>query len=101
MDHKPLVQILNDRSLSDIHNRRLLNLKEKTLEFQYKIMHISAAKNKGPDAVSRYPTPTNSGEGDSTSNFVDEISIEAEASATLQHIKSLILGHSQGGNRDR
>ena len=30
-DHKPLVGILNDRSLTDIDNRRLLNLKEKTL----------------------------------------------------------------------
>lgn len=53
-------------------------------------MHISAAKNKGPDAVSRYPTPTNSGEEDSTSNFVDEMSIEAEASATLYSTSNLI-----------
>ena len=28
-DHKPLLQILNDRSLTEITNRRLLNLKEK------------------------------------------------------------------------
>jgi len=27
--HKPLLQILNERSLTDIDNRRLLNLKEK------------------------------------------------------------------------
>ena len=89
-DHKPLVQILNDRSLSDIHNRRLLNLKEKTLEFQYKIMHISGAKNKGPDAASRYPPPINSEKEDKTHNFVDEISIEAEASATLYTASNLI-----------
>ena len=30
-DHKPLVGVLNERSLADIANRRLLNLKEKTL----------------------------------------------------------------------
>ena len=30
-DHKPLLHVLNDRSLSDIQNRRLQNLKEKTL----------------------------------------------------------------------
>ena len=29
--HKPLLNILNDRSLADIRNRRLQNLKEKTL----------------------------------------------------------------------
>ena len=89
-DHKPLVQILNDRSLTDIHNRRLLNLKEKTLEFQFNIMHISGAKNKGPDAASRYPPPTNSQIEDLSLNFVDEISFEAEASATLYTASNLI-----------
>ena len=54
-DHKPLVQILNDKSLTDISNRRLLNLKEKTMPYRFEIMHITGAKNKGPDAVSRYP----------------------------------------------
>ena len=54
-DHKPLVNILNDKSLADIGNRRLLNLKEKTLSFRFTIHHVSAAKNKGPDATSRYP----------------------------------------------
>ena len=29
MDHKPLLSMLNDRSLPDIHNRRLQNIKEK------------------------------------------------------------------------
>ena len=32
-DHKPLLNVLNDRSLSDIQNRRLENLKEKTLSY--------------------------------------------------------------------
>ena len=101
-DHKPLVQILNDRSLTDIHNRRLLNLKEKTLEFQFKIMHISGAKNKGPDAASRYLTPTNSQIGDLSLNFVDEISFEAEASATLYTASNLISWEMvKAANRDR
>ena len=52
-DHKPLSRILNDRSLTEITNRRLLNLKEKTLPYNFTIQHISGAKNKGPDAVSR------------------------------------------------
>ena len=30
-DHRPLVKILGDRTLDEIHNRRLINLKEKTM----------------------------------------------------------------------
>lgn len=30
VDHKPLVKLLSDRSLEDIHNTRLMNLKERT-----------------------------------------------------------------------
>lgn len=54
-DHKPLLQILNDRSLTDIDNRRLLNLKEKTLGYRFTILHVPGRKNLGPDAASRYP----------------------------------------------
>ena len=32
-DHKPLLKILGDQSLEEIHNPKLLNLKEKTLRF--------------------------------------------------------------------
>ena len=39
-DHKPLVHVLNDRSLSDIQNRRLQNLKEKTLSYRFQIVHV-------------------------------------------------------------
>ncbi|CAG2199923.1 unnamed protein product [Mytilus edulis] len=54
-DHKPLLQILNDRSLTDIDNRRLLNLKEKTVWYRFTIIHVRGRKNLGPDAASRYP----------------------------------------------
>ena len=54
-DHKPLTRILNDKSLTEIDNRRLLNLKEKTLAHRFTIIHVSGSKNKGPDAASRYP----------------------------------------------
>ena len=36
-DHKPLSRILNDRDLHEITNRRLLNLKEKTLPYNFSI----------------------------------------------------------------
>ena len=55
-DHKPLLQILNDRPLTEIPNRRLLNLKEKTLPYKFTLMHVPGLSNKGPDAASRYPT---------------------------------------------
>ena len=54
-DHKPLLNILNDRSLADIQNRRLQNLKEKTLSYQFQIAHVPGRQHLGPDAASRYP----------------------------------------------
>ena len=55
-DHKPLLGILNDRSLADISNCRLLNLKEKTLGFRFSIVHVPGKKHLGADAASRYPS---------------------------------------------
>ena len=54
-DHKPLLGILNDRSLADIANRRLLNLKEKTLGFRFAVVHVPGKKHLGADAASQYP----------------------------------------------
>ena len=55
-DHKPLLKILNDRSLTDIGNRRLLNLKEKTVGYRFTVIHVPGKKNLGPDAISRHPS---------------------------------------------
>ena len=52
MDHKPLLNILNDRSLADIQNKRLQNLKEKTLSYQFTIAHVPGRQHLGPDAAS-------------------------------------------------
>ena len=54
-DYKPLLGILNDRSLADVENRRLLNLKEKTLGFRFKIIHVPGRLQLGADAASRFP----------------------------------------------
>ena len=54
-DHKPLLQILNDRSLTDITNQRLLNLKEKTLGYRFTLVHVPGRKNLGPNAALRHP----------------------------------------------
>ena len=50
-DHKPLLNVLNDRSLSDIQNRRLHNLKEKTLLYSFDIVHVPGKKHSDPDAA--------------------------------------------------
>ena len=55
-DHKPLTKILNDRSLETIQNPRILRLKEKTLMFDFEVVHIPGVENQAPDACSRYPT---------------------------------------------
>jgi hypothetical protein len=53
MDHKPLLGVLNDRSLNSIDNPRLKRLKEKTLGWRFRIVHIPGRKLGGPDALSR------------------------------------------------
>ena len=56
VDHKPLIRILNDRALEDIENPRILRLKEKTLPYNFKIIHVPGILNSAPDAMSRHPT---------------------------------------------
>ena len=79
-DHKPLVSILNGRSLTEITNRRLLNLKEKTLPYNFEIKHVPGTKNKGPDALSRYPPTVEETESE---NMADDIGMKTEAISTL------------------
>ncbi len=56
VDHRPLLKIFGDRSLDHICNTRLRNLKEKTLRYHFKIVHIPGVKHKAPDTLSRHPT---------------------------------------------
>ena len=56
VDHKPLLKIFGDRSLNEINNPRLRNLKEKTLGFRFQMVHISGKKQRAADTVSRHPT---------------------------------------------
>ena len=55
-DHKPLLKVLGNKCLEDIHNPRLLNLKEKTLRYSFNMIYIAGKKNISADAVSRHPT---------------------------------------------
>ena len=56
VDHKPLLKIFGDRSLENISNSRLKNLKEKTLRYKFRMVHIPGAKNRASDTISRHPT---------------------------------------------
>ena len=56
VDHKPLLGLLGDRHLEDIPNPRLQNLKEKTLRYRFKLVHVPGSKHSVPDAASRHPT---------------------------------------------
>ncbi len=55
VDHKPLLRIFQDRALDDINNTRLRNLKERTLRYRFKVIHIPGVKHKAADATSRHP----------------------------------------------
>lgn len=58
VDHKPLLGLLNDKSLADIDNPRLLMLKEKTLWFNFRVIWVPGHSNSGPDFMSRVKTET-------------------------------------------
>lgn len=55
-NHKPLLDIFNDRELNTISNPRTSNFKENTLYFQFKIKHCPGKWQRGPDAISRNPS---------------------------------------------
>lgn len=40
VDHRPLLKVFGDRSLDHISNTRLRNLKERTLRYQFRMVHI-------------------------------------------------------------
>ena len=70
VDHKPLVKIFGNRALSDITNARLRNLKEKTLQYAFKMIYIPGVRNCTSDALSRYPTGTHNPPGMSLPDVV-------------------------------
>ena len=55
VDHKPLLKVFGDRCLEDITNPRLLNLKEKTLQYRFRMVHVPGVKHAAADSVSRHP----------------------------------------------
>ena len=56
VDHKPLLKVFSDRSLEEISNARLRSLKEKTLRYKFRMVHIPGVRHKAANAVSCHPT---------------------------------------------
>ena len=56
VDHKPLLKIFGGRTLEDIPNLRLRNLKEKTLKYRFRMVHVLGVKHRATDCLSRHPT---------------------------------------------
>ena len=79
VDHKPLIKIFNDRALESINNPRILQMKEKTLMYNFRIVHIPGKFNEAPDAASRYPTRSDGEDGGIDQESSEAASIEFAA----------------------
>ena len=77
VDHKPLVKLFGDKRMDDIQNMRLLRLKEKTLQFTFKVIYRPGLTHKGPDFGSRYP------QGD-PDHFLEEFNLVEDVEAGIQ-----------------
>ena len=78
VDHKPLLKLFGDRFLEDIPNSRLRNLKEKTLRYRFKMVHIPGVKHKVADGLSRHPVNP-----PETIELQDDVDVEASISAMI------------------
>jgi len=55
VDHESLVPIFNNRDLYEIKNPRLLDIREKTLMYRFRVIAIPGKKNIGANTMSRIP----------------------------------------------
>merc|ERR1719402_194888 len=62
-DHRALVKLLGDKRLEDIDNRRLVNLKEKTMPWNFTVSWVPGKEIPAPDATSRQPQGTTEDDG--------------------------------------
>ena len=85
-DHQPLINILNDRSLETISNPRVSQLKQKTLRYSFKIIHVPGITNKGPDFTSRYPA---TGSSQPNMDLVDEPAVATCAALRAKEIPAV------------
>ncbi|MEL6803706.1 MAG: RNase H-like domain-containing protein, partial [Bacteroidota bacterium] len=95
VDHKPLLNVLGDRSL-DIPNNRLRNLKEKTLRYRFKLVHVAGAKHKATDALSRRPVGSLNPK---LMELADDVSPVIDSATDLSSLTDFISSlHQRGGD---
>ena len=84
--------MLGDRKLEDIHNPRLVRLKEKTLNWRFKVIHVAGKIHVGPDTLSRKEVSESVvnvfrlAEVSSDSDMDIEVDIEAQVAANVPHL---------------
>ena len=74
VDHRPLLSILDKKTLDEIHNPRLQRLKEKVMRFKFSTEWIQGKKHAIPDALSRSPIASTSLEDEEFSSSTEESS---------------------------
>ena len=90
VDHKPLINILNDRALDSIDNPRVLRLKEKTLRYNFEIVYVPGKKNCLADAMSRLPSVAAEANYDYSSDTDIEENANAFAVTTTDNMPSTV-----------
>ena len=95
-DHKPLVKLLGDRTLDEIQNRRLVNLKERTFPWGFGISWVAGKSIPAPDATSRHPQSHGGDTADTVAAVMDTIRAEARDADDLAGDDELAAsaGHS-------
>ena len=86
-DHEPLLGLLNDRDLSKMPSKRLLNLKQRTLYYRFKIQYNPGKWHRGPDACSRNPVLALAILSD-TEPFIEELELESHIESVVASIIS-------------
>ena len=97
-DHQPLVKILDDKSLGDIENPRLVKFKERTLAFNFDIHYVEGAKNNA-NMFSRYPVNVPDREDIDLANKMAHTML-VNTSIFAESILITLEAVSEAGNRD-
>ena len=88
-DHKPLVKIFGDRTLDEISNTRLFRLKQRTLPWHFRTVHMPGRTNDAADAASRYPSPVGTEVSSVTLNDQEELLLAAAIGQETEEITAV------------
>ena len=93
-DHRPLVPILNTKSLVEIENPRLQRLREKLMPYSFTAVWKAGKMHQLPDALSRAPVDHPSSEDEETEHEV----AHQTRSVLLAYISNASNENDDGGN---